>query len=217
MESSFWITVIIIVLASLFSAALFMRWVFNKENPGKSETAKESAAGVVEPSPAMKRWRIFGILWPLLCIVFCGIILFQYAQRMEGRILEDAAFTIIPLIFWAIGFVMGRRLLKERRYATAHTTATVVSRGKRVYAGRKRYYPEYEFQDHGKTYKVTTKRGYSVCLVAEGRKVKLYYAPENPELFYVPVMQKHDIRWTALLCGVGIVCPLMGLLAPLMR
>lgn len=43
--------------------------------------------------------------------------------------------------------------------------------------------------------------------------MKLYYAPDNPNVFYVPIMQRHDKRWAMLLCGVGIVYPLVGLYA----
>lgn len=54
-------------------------------------------------------------------------------------------------------------------------------------------------------------------LRGEGREVDLYYAPEDPKIFYVPAMQKHVKRWAALLCGVGILWPLPGLVAPQIR
>ena len=66
-------------------------------------------------------------------------------------------------------------------------------------------------------YRVKSPGGYSVCYLGEGREVDLYYAPENPKVFYVPAMQKHEKRWAGLLCGVGILWPLIGLLAPQIR
>lgn len=170
-----------------------------------------------ELNSAQKRWKGAAILWPVLCLVFAGIIVFQSVTGMEGRSLEDAAFAIVPLVFFGIGMAMGYHVLEERKCATAWTTATVASRGKRVRSGKKSYFPEYEFQVGKETYKVTSPKGYHVCLVTEGRKVKLYYAPENPRIFYAPVMQRHERRWSALWCGIGIACPLIGLFAPLMR
>ena len=47
---------------------------------------------------ALKRWRFFAIFWPLLCLAFAGIIVYQPERGMEERI-ADVAFTVIPLIF----------------------------------------------------------------------------------------------------------------------
>lgn len=173
---------------------------------------------------ALKKWKIFVVIWPLLCIVFAGIILYQSVvyqsvQGMEERAF-DAGFTVIPLIFFGIGMAMRSRLLKECRYATTSTSAIVVSTGKQhiVSDGNKRaYFPEYEFQVGETIYHVKSKRGYSQCFVSKGTTVELYYAPENPELFYVPIMQKHDRRWSFLLCTVGILWPFIGLFAPQLR
>lgn len=57
----------------------------------------------------------------------------------------DAAFTLIPLIFFAIGMRM-RCLLKGSRYATVRATATVVSIHHAGVGNDKGCYPEYEFQ-----------------------------------------------------------------------
>lgn len=165
---------------------------------------------------ALKRWRFIVIFWPLVCFVLAGMILCQPYRGAEERFC-DAMFAVFPLIFFAIGMKMRHRLLKERRYAIALTIATVVSRGRRTHSGKSRYFPEYEFQVGEKIYKTISKNGYSACCLKEGEKVELYYAPENLNIFYVPLMQKHDNRWAMLLCGVGIVYPLIGLFAPQIR
>lgn len=166
---------------------------------------------------ALKRWHFLAVAWPALCMVFLGIIIFQSVRGTEGRVATDAAFTVIPLIFFGIGMAMRYRLLKERRFATALTTATVVSAGRRTHAEKRHYFPEYEFQVGQETYHVISPSGYSSCFVGEGRQVDLYYAPDNPRMFYVPLMQKHDNRWSKLLCGAGILWPLAGFFAPQIR
>ena len=74
----------------------------------------------------LKKWRFFMISWPLLCFIFAGIVICYPGMETENRMV-GAAFAIIPLIFFVIGMSMIRRLLKERKYATTSTIATVVS------------------------------------------------------------------------------------------
>ncbi len=214
-ETSFWKIAIIIILCSFISAILVLLWFFKKKNPIKKE--RTSIEDAIEPDYVLKRWRFFAISWSLLCLIFAGIIIYQSIKGMEKRFAGDAIFAVVPLIFFAIGMTIRRRLLKERRHATTLTTAIVISKGKRIHEGKRKFFPEYEFQVGEKIYKVTSQMGYNICYVGEGKKVELYYAPENPKLFYVPVMQKHDNRWSILLCGIGIVYPLIGLFAPQVR
>lgn len=211
----------LILAASFAGASLFLVW-FLKKKKKKEHTA--DAAKTKDPGNVLRRWKVLAVSWPLLCIGFAGIIIYQSViyqsvPGMEERIF-DAFFTLIPLVFFGIGMAMRRRLLKERRYATAFATAVVVTIERHMAAGdghRMVYFPEFEFQVGEKTYHVKSKSGYSYCAVSQGRNVDLYYAPENPELFYVPLMQKHDRRWSSLLCGVGILWPLIGLFAPQLR
>lgn len=166
---------------------------------------------------ALKRWRFFVIFWPLLCFVLAGIIICQSNRTIDERI-SDVMFTILPLIFFAIGMSIRFRLLKERGNATVLATAVVVSEGRRKRTGEnKSYFPEFEFQVHGITYRVTALRGSGFELVKMGDKITLYYTEENPRLFYVPVLQRHDSRCSLLFCGIGVVFPLIGLLAPQLR
>lgn len=167
--------------------------------------------------PALKRWCFFIIFWFVFCFFLAGVTLYQSIDGMEERFVGDAAFLVIPLIFFTIGMLMYRRLLKERSFATDLTTATVISKGRNIHTGRRCFFPEYEFQVGEETYQVKSPSGYSVCFVEEGKSVDLYYDPENPAMFYVPIMQKHDKRWAMLLCVVGIVYPLIGFFAPQIR
>lgn len=165
---------------------------------------------------SMKRWRFFAVFWPLSCMVFAAFIVYQAVGGMEERAF-DISFEIIPLIFFASGMSIRRRLLKERESATVLTTATVVSRGYRRRSGHRSYFPEYAFKAGETEYHVKSPAGYGFCHVSEGRRVELYYSPGNPKVFYVPLMQKHDNRLSILLCGIGVVYPLLGLFAPLLR
>lgn len=166
-----------------------------------------------------KAWRILAIGWPFLCLIFAGIILCQLQRGGEERI-ADAGFTMLPLIFFAIGMKIQHRLLREKGNAVVRTTATVIFVHSRINigSGNKRIYrPEYEFQAGETMYRVVSPSGFSQSYVRQGEQVELYYAPDNPHVFYVPVMQKHDRRWAMLLCGVGVLFPLAGLFAPLLR
>ena len=168
---------------------------------------------------ALKRWYFFAVFWPLACLVFTGIIISQPGREADERI-ADVGFTIMPLIFFAIGMRMRWRLLKERSHATVLAKAVVVTVDSKLKTGegnKRIYFPQYEFQSGGKQYRVKYSTGYGRCYVKTGQQVDLYYAPENPNLFYVPIMQKHDNRWAFLLCGVGVAYPLIGLLAPRIR
>lgn len=172
---------------------------------------------ISERNKGLKNWRLFAIIWPLLCLTFAVTIIFQSNRSVDERI-SDIMFTIFPLIFFAIGMKIRRRMLKERMYATMITTATVISQGRRMRMGNHRaFFPEFEFQAGETIYKVTSPSGSGVCLVTEGRKVELYYNPQNPRDFYVPIMHKHDRRCAMLFCGIGVVFPLIGLFAPLIR
>ncbi len=170
----------------------------------------------------LKRWRRLAVFWPLLCVVFAVVILYQAVvyhtvPGMEERA-ADAAFTLIPLVFFAIGMRIRRRMLKERESAVMPTCARVISEGMTVRTGHKRYYyPEYEFRVGEKTYRVRSRSGYGTCPVTVGKEVELYYAPENPEIFYVPYVQRHDRKLSALFCGIGILFPLIGFFAPAIR
>lgn len=168
---------------------------------------------------ARKRWYFFAVFWPLACFIFAGIIISQPGREMDERI-ADAGFTIIPLIFFAIGMHMQWRLLKERSRATVLTKAVVAAVDRKVgirEGNRRNYFPQYEFQVKEKQYRAKYSTGYGHSYVKTGQQVDLYYDPENPNLFYVPIIQKHDKRWASLLCGVGVIYPLIGLLAPQIR
>ena len=168
---------------------------------------------------ALKRWHFFVIFWPLACFIFAAIIISQPGRGTDERI-ADVGFTMIPLIFFAIGMRMRWRLLKERLHATVLAKAVVVTVDSKLGIGegnKRSYFPQYEFQAGEKQYRVKSPVGYGRSYVKTGQQVDLYYAPENPTLFYVPIMQKHDKRWALLLCGLGVAYPLIGLLAPQIR
>lgn len=169
------------------------------------------------PRSALKRWRLLAVCWPLLCVAFAVVI--SQSDRTPDERISDVMFTLFPLVFFFIGMSTRRRLLEERGHATASTTAVVTANGMRRPTGKnKRYFPEFSFQANGTNYHVTASHGSgSHQLVEEGEQVVLCYNPENPRLFYVPALQKHDRRVSLLLCGIGIVFPLIGLFAPQIR
>lgn len=211
------ITFIIILFFSLISSIVFLLWFFKKKKPLKRERINVNSQDAKKPGNKLEIWRFFVFFWPLACITLAGIIIYQSAHEMEKRLIGDAAFTIIPLIFFAIGMAMRHRLLKERRYATVLTTAVVTSVGRTIYSQERHFFPEYEFHAGGKTYNVKSTSGYNVCFLKEGREVDLYYAPENPKVFYVPAIQKHDNRMSMILCITGVLFPLAGFFAPNIR
>lgn len=216
-ESLIWFAVILILLLSCLCAIFILVWYHKKKNPAPRERIDRSLRDSLEPDDAMKRWRSLAILWPLLCVLFSGCIVVQSLHAVQDRVVWDAAFTLLPLVFFAIGMSIRRRLLRERRYATQSTTATVVSDGRAVHSGNDHFYPEFSFQAGETTYHVTSQAGYGRRVLREGRQVTLYYAPENPRIFYVPALQRRDRRFSALMCTIGFLFPLLGLCAPLLR
>ena len=162
----------------------------------------------------MKSWRVLAVGWPAVCLVFAGGILAGPGRTPEERV-ADTCFVVVGLIFFAIGMSVRRRLLKERKGASVLTTATVVSVGKVIRTGKNAaYFPEFQFQAGGTSYRVKSPSGSGFHRLSEGRQVELYYDPKNPRLFYVPVLQKHEWRVSVLLCGIGILFPLAALFAP---
>lgn len=206
METWLWVFALVVVCVSLVGSVAVLRWYLRKKRP-----VKRSGGG------APRGWKTMAVAWPVLCAGFVGIIFGQAARGVEGRLALDAFFVGMPLIFFGIGMKMRRRLLEERRDATVPVTAVVVSEGRRVHAGRSNYFPEYEFQAEGRSCHVVSRGSCSAGCVREGEQVELFYAPEHPEVFYVPAVQRHQGRWAGLLCGVGIAFPLVGLLAPVLR
>ncbi len=165
----------------------------------------------------IKSWRMLAVGWPMLCLTFVGVILVGPGRTLEQRT-ADSGLMLIALIFFAIGMSVRRRLLRERGSSTALTAATVVSAGKVVRTGKNTvYFPEFQFQAGGTIYRVKSPSGSSFHHLSEGAQVELYYDPENPRRFYIPVLQKHDRRVSALLCGLGVLFPLAALFAPQLR
>lgn len=215
-ETWLWKIGIIIISISFVSAAFVLVYFLKKRKSIKNRAITTNIQEDKKSNYALKRWRFFAIFWPLTCFVFAGIIVSQSSRGAEEHI-TDTIFSIIPLVFFTIGMTIRHRLLKERRYATILTTATVISDGIRSYSGKNTPFPEFEFQVNGTTYKVKSLRRYRFRFVQERKKVALYYAPENPRIFYVPIMQKHDNRCSILFCGIGVIFPLIGLFAPQIR
>ena len=184
-----WKIGIIIMSISFVSAAFVLVYFLKKRKPIQNRDITTNIQEDKKSNYALKRWRFFAVFWPLTCFVFAGIIVNQSSRGAEEHI-TDAIFSVIPLVFFTIGMTIRHRLLKERRYATILTTATVISDGIRSYSGKNTSFPEFEFQVNGTTYKVKSLRRCSFRFIQERKKVALYYSPENLRIFYVPIMQK---------------------------
>lgn len=181
-----WKIGIIIMSISFVSAAFVLVYFLKKRKPIQNRDITTNIQEDKKSNYALKRWRFFAVFWPLTCFVFAGIIVSQSSRGAEEHI-TDAIFSVIPLVFFTIGMTIRHRLLKERRYATILTTATVISDGIRSYSGKNTSFPEFEFQVNGTTYKVKSLRRCSFRFIQERKKVALYYAPENLRIFYVPM------------------------------
>lgn len=187
-------------------AGFVIGWFYRRKNRQQVPAAcQQSGSG-----RALAGWRLLAVLWPLLCLAFVAIILCQPGWTVDERI-AGVMFALFPLVFFAVGMAIRRRLLQERREATVSTVALVVSTGRRSQVGKRSFFPEYQFQANGQLYRVASRVGYGTCPLKEGAQVELFYAPENPRVFYVPAMQKRDRRLSALFCGIGLVFPLLGL------
>ena len=166
---------------------------------------------------ARGRWRLLAFGWPAACLGLAAFILLSPSGRTGEQRLADAMLCTIPLVFFFVGMRTRLRLLKEMRYAVRRTKAVVMDTGRRTRGGKRFFYPEFQFQAGERTYHVVSSVGYGFAAAGKGTQVELYYAPENPELFYGPALQRRDRRLSALLCGIGVAFPLAGLWAPLLR
>ena len=188
-----------------------------RASKNKNRSTDTSSKSGRKPGAALKRWRFFAVFWPLACVVFACLILLLPGRNLDETI-ADTMFTVFPLVFFAIGMRSRRRLIEERQYATVLTTATVVSEGRTTRTGHNTaYFPEFQFQVGALTYHVKSPSGSGSHFVSRGARVELYYAPENPRIFYVPAIHRYHRRVSGLFCGIGIVFPLAGLFAPLIR
>lgn len=206
----------ITITACLIAAVLVPLWFFQKRKAEESEAEQERLQGEARPGHALRIWSFFFIFWPSLCLVFAGIIGCQPGRSAEERF-RGIAFALSAVLFFTVGMHILRRVLTERRYATRLTTAAVVSEGKMIHDGKDIFFPEFEFQAGGRSCRVTAASGTGFRLVEKGKKVDLYYAPKDPSVFYVPALQRHNIRISVFLCGIGMVLPLIGLFAPQFR
>lgn len=206
LETYFWQVTAVIMAVSIFCAALVVYWF-----------CKTRYHAVRVPRrPPLQRWQALAVGWPVLCAALIVVIAAAPGRTGEQRVC-DAFFMVIPQIFFAVGMTIWRRLLTERGNAVTQAVALVVSEGRRVHAGSAGYFPAFEFQAGGETFRVISRSGSSSRLFREGESVTLFYTPENPALFYVPALQRQDRRLANFLCGVGILFPLAGFFAPLLR
>lgn len=161
-------------------------------------------------------WKVQMIVWLILCVIFIGMITGLPGRSGEERV-ADTGFIIFSQIFFVMGMNIWHRLLKERGSASVLTEAAVISTGRTSRAGKRLFFPVYRFRVGETAYHVTSQTGHGICYVEEGEQVELYYSPENPRVFYVPVMHRHDRRVAVLLCAIGVVWPLLALFAPQIR
>ena len=98
--------VIVIMLFSLVSSAIVLIWFFKKKKIIKNRNIKDNIKDNTEPGNALKIWRYVAVFWPLCCVVFVGVIIYQSLQGIEERLIIDTGFVIIPLVFFGIGMLL---------------------------------------------------------------------------------------------------------------
>ena len=103
----------ITISVCLIAAVLVPLWFFQKKKAEESEAEQERLQGEARPGHALRIWSFFFIFWPLLCLVFAGIIGCQPGRNAEERF-RGIAFALSAVLFFTVGMHIQRRVLTER-------------------------------------------------------------------------------------------------------
>ncbi len=198
---------------ALAASAFALVWAYGRR---RGREAEQGAVREKVPPSALKRWRRFLIAWPLVCLALSGLMLHQWLAGMENRDPVHAVFPLFSLVFFFIGMGTRHSTAKKRALATlpAERARVVTLNAHFGHHGTVKT-PVYEYTAKGGTvYTVSSRTSYNPCPVHTGQEVALYYSPKDPRTIYVPKEESAKGRWSLLLCGVGVLFPLIALIAP---
>lgn len=224
MDSSLILLIVIVLAVSLIASLCLLFYVFYKK---KKNAAKEKDAPVssfqtaYQKSPCSKGWLYTMVFWPLFCLVLSGIILYLSFHKIPYRYAGDIMLIFIPLIFFFVGMGMLYKPTNRKLQATNTAIATVLNierkPGYRSQSSQKNYISEYQFYAEGAMHKVSSEFTCSTCPIEKGQEIKLSYVSGQPHMIYVPQEVKERCFGARLLCGMGIVCPFIVIVAPWVR
>lgn len=189
------------------TAALLLR---RKRRRAADETGARKAA-----FPALRLWRLAVVLWPLCCLGLAALFLRQWSRGMPGRDPAHVVFAVFPLIFFFLGMGLRHGAIKRQTRCTvpAPDARVIALEPRRGSSGIVRV-PVYRFTAGEEVVSVPSRSGYRPCPVRAGEAVALFYAPGDRRSIYVPREERAKRRWSLLLCGIGVVFPLLALAAP---
>lgn len=124
--------------------------------------------------------------------------------------------TAFGLLFFFIGFALGRTFRRQRERATVRTTAAVVdlamlSRRQRDGYHSTTFSPTYEFYINGEAVQVRSSISQSPSPVQVGDEVELYYNPDNYKEIYIEREGRIKKLLTVIFCATGGLIALTGL------
>lgn len=170
----------------------------------------------VLPNPGeYRKWTMYTGLYAVLCCVFFAIILYQSANGMEDRVL-DFVFVLMGAILYTGLAIRSRKKITRREQATKRTSATYVGR---AYTTSRNRVSLYSFEAEGTSHEVRVR---DFLGLTKGAQVDLYYIPNYPHLFYIPMVEDAKKAWPACIPDVflytmSILFPVSAFLAPWFR
>lgn len=224
MNNSLLILIVIILSVSLISSLFLLLYVFNKKknNELKDEFSTPASSHADYNKPSCSRgWLYTFIFWPLFCLVLSGVILYLSFQKIPYRYSGDIILIFISMIFFFIGMGLLYKPINRKLQATNSAIATVTnierSKGYRSRSSQRNYTSEYQFYVEGSMHKASSQFTCSTCPIGKGQEIKLFYDPLQPHMIYVPEEVKERCFTARILCVIGIICPLIIIVAPWIR
>lgn len=218
MEKTLWIFIIVVMVISLIGSAFIVAYVLRRGRKHDAELGigKPKTGACKSITAQGRKWNRIITIYLLLCFIFMVIILYQTVQGMHREAFDCLAVPVGAIFFLIQAFSTRRTAIRNER-ATAPAMAVFVKLeiGTQLKSGSRSYSSIFEFFANGTTHRV---RYAGRLYKEEGAQVELYYAPDDPNVVYVPELEKAKSKFfPGILFLYGILFPLFGLLAPLLR
>lgn len=153
MNQTLWIIVIISCIISVVGSALVILYFYKKRQAFERQLDSEVADTDVYQRIQMqsKKWSTRMIFYLLVCFIFIGIILYQYAQGTDEERIFDCLAVLVGAVFFMIEAFLRKRTAKTCERTTAHTIGTLVAIKSEAGSefGSHSYYSIYEFEAEG--------------------------------------------------------------------
>lgn len=200
---------------SLVSSIILIVYLYKKKARVHNELGgfEHNSMDVPPNHGQYRKWAMYTILYAILCCASFAMILYQRANGMKDSAL-NFVFVLMGAIFYTGLAIRSRKKITRREQATIQTAATYVGR---AYTTSRNRVSLYSFEAKGTSHEVRVR---DFLALTKGAQVDLYYSPNNPHLFYIPMVEDAKKAWPVCVLDVflytmSIVFPVSAFLAPL--